>query len=166
MRDVRLEGPGHARHAGRTGYTLTEMLIVIVIVGSLALFTLPRFSGLNEASKLAAARKEVEAAIATARAAAIQKGRPAQFSIAGNLMLVSVDTSAGGQRDTIVDLKPLNTLYKVTVSSPTPSVTFDPRGWVTTSGTYPLKFVLTSASRKDSVCFMKTGQILPRGCKL
>ena len=162
MRDVRPGRPGHTRQAG---YTLTEMLIVIVIVGSLALFTLPRFTGLNEASKLAAARKEVEAAVATARAAAIQKGRESQFSIAGNLMLVSVDTNALGKRDTIVDLKPLNTLYKVTVSSSTPSVTFDPRGWAN-AASYPVKFVLTSTSRKDSVCFTKTGQLLPRGCQL
>jgi len=162
VRFVRSRYRAFSRYAG---YTLTEMLIVIVIVGSLALFTLPRFSGLNEASKLAAARAEVQAGLATARAVAIQKGRQSQFSIIGNKMLVSVDTSANGMRDTVIRLQPLDRMYHVTVTGPSPAViTFDPRGWVTTSAT--LKYVLTGPSRTDSVCFKKTGQILPRGCTL
>lgn len=140
------------------------MLIVIVIVGSLALFTLPKFSGLNRASKLKAARVEVQAALATARAVAIQKGRPAQFSIISNKMLVSVDTNAAGVRDTVIALTPLDSLYRVTVTGPGGEIAFDPRGWVTTSAT--LQYVLTQGTRKDTVCFKKTGQILPRGCTL
>lgn len=139
-------------------------MIVIVIVGSLALFTLPRFSGLNRASKLAAARTEVQAGLATARAVAIQKGRPSQFSIINNKMTVSVDTSASGIRDTVIREQPLDSLYFVTVTGPSGEIAFDPRGWVTTSAT--LRYVLTQGARKDSVCFKKTGQILPRGCIL
>lgn len=156
--------PGQRAGSGRGGYTLTEMMIVIVIVGSLALFTLPRFTGLNRASKLAAARAEVQAGIATARAVAIQKGRAAQFRIVGNRMTVAVDTSANGQRDTVIREQPLDTKYQVTVTGPTGEIAFDPRGWVTTSAT--LKYVLTQGARKDSVCFRKSGQILPRGCIL
>lgn len=138
-------------------------MIVIVIVGSLALFTLPRFAGLNRASKLAAARTEVQAGIATARAVAIQKGRPSQFSIIGNKMTVSVDTSANGQRDTVIREQPLDSMYQVTVTGPSGEITFDPRGWTTSA---KVTYVLTQGARKDSVCFKKSGQIMPRGCIL
>ena len=59
----------------RPGYTLTEMVIVVLMVGMLTMISLPKFSGLVERNKLSAAREEITAAIATARAAAVQKGQ-------------------------------------------------------------------------------------------
>ncbi|HEX7122453.1 MAG TPA: prepilin-type N-terminal cleavage/methylation domain-containing protein, partial [Gemmatimonadaceae bacterium] len=57
----------------RLGFTLMELMIVVAMMGLLMLFSLPRFGGLHEASRVRSAIQEVEAAIATARAAAIQK---------------------------------------------------------------------------------------------
>jgi hypothetical protein len=143
-------------------------MIVVAIVCGLALFALPRFRGLHAANQLAAARQEVEAGIATARAAAIQKGRRSYFSITGNAMLVSVDTSDSGQRDTIISLRPLDSLYRVRVvaGAQGDSVMFGPRGWVTPAASGDLKFYLQRGARIDTLCFRKTGQLMGRLCTL
>jgi Tfp pilus assembly protein FimT len=59
------------------------MLIVVVMVGALTMFALPKFSKLAESNKLGAAREEISSIIATARAAAVQKGRTATSGSAG-----------------------------------------------------------------------------------
>jgi Tfp pilus assembly protein FimT len=138
------------------------MMIVVVLVSGIALFSLPRFRQLNERSKMDAARHEIEAAMATARAAAIQKGRPSRFEMQGNQMLVWVLTGTG-TRDTVIKRMPLDTLFKVSVA-PDTSVLFDMRGWARMSGR--LTMTLSSAAKKDTVCLLPTGQILPRGCVL
>ena len=148
------------------GYTLTEMLIVVSIVGLLTLFSVPRFSGLVERNKLSAAREELSAAIATARAAAIQKGRTATLFLSGNQMWVTVVTSNGGATSTVVPVKSFSTLYNVSVTSTAPTVTFDMRGFANPRLATTGKFVISGASKKDSVCITTAGQIMPRNCSL
>jgi Tfp pilus assembly protein FimT len=53
------------------------MLIVVSVIGLVTLFALPKFNGLAERNRLQSARDELAAALATARAAAVQKGRTA-----------------------------------------------------------------------------------------
>lgn len=166
------QGAAHSR-AGRTvlrsrqGYTLTEMLIVVVMVGMLTMISLPKFSGLVERNKLTAAREEITAALATARSAAVQKGRTATVVFSGNRMWVTVVTSNAGTTTTVVPVKSLMTLYSVSiVASPDTSVTFDMRGFANPRLATKGKFVLTKGARRDSVCITTAGQIMPRGCSL
>jgi prepilin-type N-terminal cleavage/methylation domain-containing protein len=149
----------------RRGYTLTEMLIVVVVMSLLALFSLPRFQGLYERSRLASARQEIIAAIATARAAAIQKGRASRLTLNGNQLAVTV-TSSSGTQTTIIPRMPLDSLYGISVSAPDSVLAFDVRGFVTTSIYGTGIFRLVGTSRRDSVCITATGQIMPRGCTL
>lgn len=150
----------------RRGFTLVEMLIVVAVMSILALFAAPKFEGLYEANRLASARQEVTTAIATARAAAIQKGRPSTLSITGNQLTVTVTNSSGTQT-TVIPRSPLDTLYGVRVSGTATTLAFDPRGFLTTSlGAGIGKVYLSALTRSDSVCFTATGQIIPRGCTL
>jgi prepilin-type N-terminal cleavage/methylation domain-containing protein len=149
----------------RQGYTLTEMLIVVGVVGLLTLVSLPRFSGLVERNKLQAARDELTAAIATARAAAIQKGRTATLFLNGNQMWVTAVTSSSGTTTTVVPVKSFSTLYNVSVAGLT-SVTFDSRGFASPRLSTTGKYLITGASKKDSVCITTAGQIMPRNCSL
>ena len=48
------------------GFTLTELMIVIVVLGVLAALVLPRFVGRTKQSRLAAAKADIEANLSTA----------------------------------------------------------------------------------------------------
>lgn len=151
----------------RPGYTLAEMLIVVVIVGGLALFSLPKFSGLTERSNIAAARQQVTAAIATARAAAIQKGSSATVRIVGDSLSVTVVNAGGVGTTTVIAPKPLHDLYGVVLSHKNlvdTTITFDTRGFARLGATAIIR--LAKGARRDSVCLTISGQIMPRGCSL
>lgn len=150
----------------RQAYTLTELLIVVVIVGALTLFALPKFSGLVERNRLDAAREELTAAIATARAAAVQKGRSATLRISNNSVWVTAVTSSGGATTTIVPTKSLATLYSVSVAATDTIITYDMRGFVTPRLGGTSIFRITKGARRDSVCITTAGQIMPRRCSL
>lgn len=153
----------------RQGYTLTELLIVVVMVGSLTLFAIPKFTVLVERNKLGAAREEIAAAIATARAAAVQKGRTSTLFLTSNQLWVTVVTSDAGATTTIVPLKKFSSLYNVTVAPKDPamtSITFDMRGFLNPRLSQTGVFRIVGGTRKDSVCITTAGQLMPRGCSL
>ena len=151
------------------GYTLTEMLIVVSVMGLLTLFALPRFHGLAERNRLTSARDELAAAIATARAAAVQKGRTSTLFLSGNQMWVTVVTNNAGSTTTIVPVKSFSTLYNVSVApkdAAMSSITFDMRGFATPRLSSTGIFRITGANKKDSLCITTAGQLMPKSCSL
>ena len=152
----------------RQGYTLTEMLIVVVIVGLLTMFAIPKFSVVVQRNKLSAAREEITAAIATARAAAVQKGRSATFRIAsGNRIAVTVVSADNSTTTTLVPARSLMTLYNVSISGATDStITFDMRGFITPRLSSKGVIKLSQGARRDSICLTTAGQIMPKSCSL
>jgi Tfp pilus assembly protein FimT len=137
------------------------------MVGMLTMITLPRFSGLVERNKLSAARDEIAAALATARAAAVQKGRTATITFSGNQMWVTVVTSSAGATTTVVPVKSFMTLYNVSVAATPTTITYDMRGFANPRLSAPGGiFRLVNGSRRDSLCITTAGQIMPRGCSL
>src|SRR6185503_6879782 len=92
------------------------MLIVVVIIGGLTLFSIPKFAVLQERSRLTSARQEIEAALVTARAAAIQKGRISKLHIANNKISVTVTPVGGGAEMTVLPVMPLDSVYGVTMT--------------------------------------------------
>jgi prepilin-type N-terminal cleavage/methylation domain-containing protein len=152
-------------HRSRKAYTFAELLIVLVIIGSLMFFALPKFAGLVERSQLSAAREEISAAIATARAAAVQKGRTATVVFSGNRMWVNVVSANGASTSTVVPTKEFSSLYNVSVvAANDTAITYDMRGFARLASSQ--KFRILGSSRSDSVCVTAAGQIMRRGCSL
>jgi prepilin-type N-terminal cleavage/methylation domain-containing protein len=142
------------RDASRRGFTLPEILIVIVMISVLALVAIPRFASGNAKRHQESARMRVAAALATARAAAIQKGKQVTFQIKSNR--VTVDAGAG---DTLMARIPLDTLYDVKVSpTSTISIVFNARGFTTMSGSQRI-LLQRSGLADDSVVVTKTGMV-------
>ena len=141
----------------RSGFSLPEILIVIVMISVLALVAIPRFATANGKRHMESARMRVAAALATARQGAIQKGETIRFRIsAANRVTVKrtgVDTT-----DLITPVS-LDTLYKVTVSGVTLPfvVDYTSRGFANLSPT--TIWLIRTGVPKDSLMITSTGMV-------
>ena len=104
----------------RHGFTLIEMLMVVVIISLTTLMAVPRFRAAVNRSNMLSARAKVMASFSAARAAAAGSGRVTTMHVNGNRVWVTatprLKAPAGVGVDTVVLPKNLNTLYGVTAS--------------------------------------------------
>ena len=146
---------------------MVEILIIVVIIGILALITIPRASVAKDRIMVNSARQEVAAAIATARAAAIQKGRPSKIVFASSSVTVYATTSAAGTLTKILGPISMDRAFGVSLvpaNAADSVVYFEARGFASPRLSSGSRYVITGRNKKDSVCVTSTGQILPRGC--
>jgi prepilin-type N-terminal cleavage/methylation domain-containing protein len=151
----------------RSGFSLIELLTVVTIVSGIALLAAPRFTSLTERSALRSARQQLESAIATARASAIQKGRESTFWVQGNRIGVrTVINDAGATTPTLPGIA-LDSSLGVTLSlagGADTAMVFSPRGFITPRLAAVARFRLTVGSRTDSTCISSVGQVIGQGC--
>ncbi|MDF2776194.1 MAG: hypothetical protein K0S86_5695 [Geminicoccaceae bacterium] len=136
------------------GFTLPEMLIVIVMISVLALLAVPRFTAANGRRHMESARMRIAAALATARQAAIQKGESVEFKISQNRVTVY---TVKAPADTLISPAPLDTLYKVEADDRT--VTFSARGFANLPN--PENYIVLSRSgvADDTVTVSRIGMV-------
>jgi prepilin-type N-terminal cleavage/methylation domain-containing protein len=148
----------------RSGYTLVEMVVVLIIFGVVTALSIPRLHGAQSSAGLRSARTVTAIYLAQAHALAVQRGRQARFVRSGNVVSVTVDSS-GTQ---VVYGRPHDLSREDGVSIPTTTqdtIMFDARGFATNITT-TAKVVLTRDGLRDSVCVAKIGKIITRGCSL
>lgn len=138
----------------RPGFTLPEILIVIVMISLLSLVAIPRFASANGKRHMESARMRIAAGLATARQAAIQKGEPVHFVIKANRVQVR---PLAGTTDLISPV-PLDTLYNVTTNvTDSLAIDFSARGFSTNGGA--VIRLRRSGVPDDSVVVSKTGMV-------
>jgi len=143
-------------------------MIVVTITSILSLMAAPRFTTLMERSALRSSRQQIEAMIATARAAAIQKGRTATFYVSGQTMGVrAVINDAGATSDLIAPMR-LDLIHKgmslALAGSGDTTIVFSARGYATPRLASKIIYRLTIGSRRDSTCVSTIGHILGQTC--
>jgi len=151
--------------AGARGFTVIEMLIVVVLLGLLTAMAYPRMSGVRNSAGLRAARVQFAASLATARAAAVRWGPPAQLKRIGNSIQVRADTGGTGSFVSLGLPVPLDSQFSVTLSATVDSVVFGPRGLATNLSSSGAQFALVRGSLQDSVCLTRLGEVAPVGCR-
>lgn len=151
----------------RTGFTLIELMIVIVMIGALLGLTMPKLNKIDARAGTGSAAQSIAAQLATARAAAIATGYASRFTLSGNAIAIATSDSLGTytQLGRSIDLSE----YGVTVTaSPASNVEFDPRGFA--SGiTAMQRFIIDAGAvgvPKDTVCVARIGLVMPNGCNL
>src|SRR5437773_1629850 len=77
----------------RSGYTITEMIVVLVIFAVVTSLSIPRLHAATSSAGLRSARTQTAIYLAQAHALAVQRGREARFVRTGNSVLVTVDSS-------------------------------------------------------------------------
>lgn len=74
------------------GFTLTELIVTLVVIGILAVFVAPKFAGMNVVRERSEYDK-VLSAIAYARKAAVAQRRYACVSVASTAVTLTIDTN-------------------------------------------------------------------------
>ena len=148
-------------HSGQAGFSLIEMLIVVVMIGLMSLFAFPRVVRVFDQSQVRAARQAVQNKFNTARINARQYGRRTYLIRNGNSFWIEREprmvTLIGSTRDTVgsvINLRSEN--WQVTASGDS-EVTIDPRGL--TQGTGPWQFTFVRNEARDSIIISGFGMV-------
>jgi prepilin-type N-terminal cleavage/methylation domain-containing protein len=148
----------------RPGYTITEMIVVLLIFGVVVGLSMPRLHAASSSAGLRSARQQTASYLAQAHALAIQRGKEAWFNCSGNTISVTVDSS--GTQVVYMRAHDLSREHSVTIASASSNtIKFDSRGYAIGTGTVE-KVVLTRDGMRDSVCISKLGKVITRGCSL
>ena len=147
----------------RKGYTLTEMMVVLVIFGVVTGLSIPRLQGVNSTAAVKSGRMMTASYIAQARALAVQRGKEARFVRSGNAIGITVDSS--GTQISYLRSKNLNYQSGLTVSATRDVIAFDARGFAIGLAATE-RITVTRDGKRDSVCVTKMGKVINQGCSL
>jgi prepilin-type N-terminal cleavage/methylation domain-containing protein len=148
----------------RSGFTLLEVAIVLIIVGLVMAFTLPRIHTALEKTNVRSARVGFGSLAARARAVAVQRGCVSTLNFstgsAGKVWVTACKVSGVGAVDTVGTIEPLAVRYGVTVSSSQSTVQYDPRGLTVGYQAATVVFTANSSGTKDSAMINKYGKVV------
>ena len=112
------------------GFTLIEMLMVVVIVGIVLRVALPFLRTSTDKSSVHGAMDAIESLHARAKAVAIQRGRIGGLVLdasSGKAYIVVRNIGATAW-DTVGSVENMNSRFGVTFTTTSPSIVFSPRG--------------------------------------
>ena len=143
----------------RPAFTVIELLTVLVIMGIVAAFALPKMGNVTDRAQLRSAKDGISSRLAAARSAAIASGRTSTFYLQGDSMRVTMTTNgAEVQKGATVNLY---RNFKVNVLSGNVSFVFDGRG-MTRGNAAVIRFQRNTLI--DSICVSQIGLINRHGC--
>jgi prepilin-type N-terminal cleavage/methylation domain-containing protein len=146
----------HSKPSHSAGFSLTEMLIVVVIIGLVMLFTFPRAGKILDHTQVHGARTAIVNKLNATRVAARTSNQVAVLRRSGNDLWLELNAMTGTGKTVVTGgAVGLYATYGVTVTGPD-SVRFDPRG-MSLSGTQ--KYVVTKNGFSDSVVVNGYGRI-------
>ncbi|HET9725371.1 MAG TPA: type II secretion system protein [Gemmatimonadales bacterium] len=143
------------------GFTLIEMLIVLVIIGLTSLIALPRLNRAFAQSNVLSAKARVAALYNAARATAVSSNQTATLRLNGNQVMVYASPRrkapiGANTLDTIVRPTDLSTSFGVTLSGGYDSVRVASSGL----GMDSAAIVLTKYTAVDTLYISRYGRVL------
>lgn len=150
----------------RSGFTTIELLIVIVLIGTVTVITFPKIRQALDKTNVRAARVDVATFAALAKASAVRRGCRGviHFSYgAGSAVWVTACprlAPGGGTVDTVASIDSVGNRYSVSLTSTSDSLQFDPRGLEMDNVTTVVRFTGNVASNTDSVVINPLGKVV------
>src|SRR3954453_12452683 len=111
--------------AATRGTTLLELAVVLAVAGLLGALTAPSLVALLASAETDTAARRLQSAIATARAAAVLRGRPTLLMITADSLVVRVATGADTAR---IWSAPGPSAQSVILTGPDRTLSFGPYG--------------------------------------
>jgi prepilin-type N-terminal cleavage/methylation domain-containing protein len=142
----------------RRGFTLIEVVIVIVIIGVMAVFFFPRLGATLQKQNVRSARNAITTLHAKARAIAIQRGREVRFVLDANRIYLASRHPVTGVVDTVDSPQNLSDRYGVSISSTRDTLRIDPRGVGMASSNTVI--VVSRAGFADTITISSIGSVL------
>lgn len=139
----------------RNGFTLVEIMVVVVVAGLMTLIGFPKIRAALIRSEVRASVDQIAAAYASARANAIQTSRETVLNSAGNRVWITT-VLPGGVLDTVGVVRHLDAAYGVSMTTTNGAIPIDPRG----IANGPAKFTITRAGVTDSVRIGNYGSVI------
>lgn len=147
------------RRSTSAGFSLIEMLIVIVVIGLMMLFAFPRAGAILDHSAVRGARTAIVNKLTAARTSARTSNRVAVLRLTNHRLFIELNSMTSTAKDTVGGWVALDSTYRVAVTGPD-SVRFDPRGIMRQDGIAPpYTFVVTRNGWSDSVVVNSYGRI-------
>ena len=148
----------------RSGFTLVEMLLVVVLLGLVGAIAYPRLKGPAAKLSVRSARQQASEMLVVARSAAVQSGAETRFIRSGNVLRTVMDSS--GTWITLA-ARDLYEVHGVTVTLggtlPKDTIRFDARGVaIGLTAAQTMKF--TNSTAADSICVTRVGKVARGGC--
>ena len=142
------------------GFSLVEMMIVVVVIGAVTLFAFPRAGVVLDRTQVGGARTTVVNQFNTARVAARASNRTTVFRLSNNVVYVERRPFSGTVKEPVGSPQDLSRVYGVQITGPD-SIVVDPRGMVVlySSGT-SARYVVTRAGITDSVVINSSGRVI------
>ena len=147
----------------RHGFTLIEMMMVVVIISLTTLMAVPRFRAAVNRSNMLSARAKVMASFATARATAASSGRVTTLNVNANRVWVTATPRrklpiGANTLDTIVLPKNLSTMYGVTATPSSNTVVLSQTGVGTNGSTTSI--IMSHGNLADTIQISQYGRVL------
>jgi prepilin-type N-terminal cleavage/methylation domain-containing protein len=147
----------------RAGFTIAEVLIVLVIMALITAMALPKLSTSAQKSNVRSSRVELSTMVAKARAAAVQRGCVDTLHVttgaSATAWITACKASLSGTvvLDTIGGVDLVGKRMGVSLSSSTTNYIFDPRGLLVggSGGT----IVITGSGFTDSIVINAIGKV-------
>ena len=144
------------------GFTLIEMMIVVVVIGAMLAFALPYFRSSNTKSDVRGAMDAIAALHGLTKQTAVQRGRITRLVMdrAAGTMVVVASKVTGTGVDTVGRVQSLSSRFGVTFStSPTlDTLIFTPRGIGVESGTTAI--IVSKSGFADTLAVSSAGRLI------
>lgn len=139
----------------RRGFTMIEVMLVIVVGGLLMVLGLPRLRTATIRAELGGARNAVASQVARARAASVEMSRATRVVVVGNRVAVVSGV------DTIGPIQDLSAQFGATVSTAgdVGALGFDPRGFGTNTASATI--TATRSGYTKSLVILPYGRLQP-----
>lgn len=152
------------------GFTLIELMVVVVILGIFAAIAMPSFSSLIHRSSVRAAADEFYDLLQYARAEAVTRGTVVNINAAVGSTSIVVALGLNGTGTPLRQVGANGLQTGVTINSAVNNVNFSPTGTASTSACFEILFPTDTSIAAQYISLLGSGRITaptttkPSGC--